>query len=717
MRTGRFSLIAFLMGALLLLAEPMAGKVVLPRFGGAPATWSALVTFFQITLVMGTLSAYALGRSRHAHRASTTTLGLLGLGVLSLLANWLIMGSPWSTPDWGSSLSAGPEWRVFASLASMIGPPILALAASAPLIQSSFTFANPNRSPYRLYAFSNLGALAGLVAFPLVIEPAAPMRVVEMGWALAFVGSVALWGSSWPGFQHRRLPTTPQRPRPGQRSSLPNWSPSELNWKRVVLALSLAFLPCILMLVTTQILSERLASVPLVWVLPLGLYLSSMALAFSGSRWAQPQVWVPGGLVGTALVMWYLLIDKGSAGMVIGTAAFSVMLLGACTLCHTNLAILRPPPRQSTLFYLIVSVGGALGGVSSTWLFPSIFPDYWELPLALCVIWFVTIVITLTLARPARRAPNRSSPILTDTLSASGLGISVVMLVLAVSSSTKGSVWTGRDFFGLVQVKQTTASAQTPASFTLIHGGTVHGMQFAAGDLRRLPTTYYSKTSGIGLAFTNRPAIHNTGLQVGVIGLGVGTLAAYSMPDDTFTFFEIDPQVIRLAAGEGGYFDFISNSSANIRIVEADGRIGLEQHPERFDLLVIDAFTGGAVPSHLLTLEAGQIYLDHLRPAGVLAFNITNRLDLARVVSGLAQAHCLPMTVVDDLGEGPGASPSRWALLSANEEWMRSISTATAGLTEPPEDRPLVWTDDSSSLVSLISNFGSKPAPNNCLAN
>lgn len=669
----------FLSALLLFQVQPMAGRVLLPWFGGSPEVWTTCVLFFQAVLLGG--YGFAHGLMRLGPRAQAWAhAALLGAAAAALAA---------TTSAWGSPLGPSAAWRpagdagalqVLGLLTAMVGLPYLALSTTGPLLQAWAARLFPGRPVYRLYALSNAGSLLGLLAYPFAVEPALSLREQGRLWALGFAAFAALGAAV--GSRAARAPLAP-----AQVEEAAGPGPT---WGQVGGWVALAAVPSMLLLSLTSELTQDVAPVPFLWVVPLALYLTSFIVAFESDRWATRGRVVPAFVI--LSVLWPALATRvGAAGQGLLALAY---LFAACTALHGELARARPAARHLTGFYLAVSAGGALGSLLVGVLAPRLFTQRVELPLGMALAWAAVGVAM-------RGAPARAKVGL-------GLGALATLGLLAAQAEARGrdTLFSGRDFFGVVRVVHNGEAEPEHRTYALAHGPTLHGVQMAAGPLRGVPTTYYGPQSGVGLVLAHAPRP----LRVGVIGLGVGTVAAYGRPGDTFRFYEISPVVRRLALGEGGLFSYLADSQAKVELVAGDARLSLEREPEaRFDVLVLDAYSGDAVPAHLLTREAMALYVSRLRgPDSVIAVHVTNRhLDLKGVVWRAARALQLQVALVRAPGNPgeEGAAPltfdSVWMLLSRTRAALDApaVAQATDRATAPYEAR--LWTDDYSAAFEL----------------
>jgi spermidine synthase len=460
----------------------------------------------------------------------------------------------------------------------------------------------------------------------------------------------------------------------------------------------------LLLAVTNQI-TQEVAPIPFLWVLPLTIYLLSFILTFSGERWYARPLFSVLLLVSGIGFIWMILNPIADFRWQIGFYAF--WLFVTVMVCHGELYRLRPDPAHLTRFYLLVSVGGALGGVVVNLIAPLIFQSYWELHIFYALV-FVLLAL-LTFMKPTRELPARWR-FVHDVI----IGATALALVIFTGYYMKGvfsdALMVERNFYGVIRVKENNGDKPGEQAYIMAHGATVHGFQFSAGDQRSWPTAYYTELGGAGLAILNHPK-YGKGMRVGVLGLGIGTLAAYGQPGDDYRLYEINPVVVDLAEGQGGYFSYLKDSQAVVHTVLGDARISLERElnqsgSNQFDILVLDTFSSDSIPVHLVTREAFDIYLQHLAPDGILAAHITNQhLDLRPVFYQLAQAYGLKMVVIHNTTEGDGCTyPSTWVLLARSSASLDIPQIATRA-SDPGEYNHWslrLWTDDYSNLFQIL---------------
>ncbi len=673
-----FVLSIFLSAFLLFQIQPMIGKFILPWFGGTPAVWSTAMLFFQVLLTGGYAYAYWLVKRP---KQGWIHIALLGVTIALLAALGLVWPSP-ITPSADTRLVAAnfPILDIFLILAISVGLPYFVLASNGPLMQAWFSRLFPEQSYAKLYALSNVGSLFGLLAYPVLVEPS--LTLLQQGWAWA--GGFALFALVAGILSYRAR---------SEGGALAQVSSSEKpSGSLRVLWIILSGTASLFLLSVTNQISQEVAVIPFLWIVPLAVYLLSFIFAFSDSRWYDRRVYTL-LFSATSIAMLWAMTQTGSLNVILQIAIYNLLLFLACMICHGELYRLRPHADHLTSFYLMVSLGGAAGGIFVNLIAPFIFTGYWEFYLG----WVTTMSILVIMLFPRLLAK----------VNLQAFSLVVIFLVcvvlLAVNfNNLENALFVERNFYGVIRVRDTDGKAHT-----MIHGVTVHGIQFL--DERALSTTYYVEDSGVGLLLLNHPK-RGENMRVGVLGLGAGTLATYAQPGDVYRYYEINPVVVQLAEGEGGYFTFLKDSKAETSVVTGDARISLEQElaqgqPQNFDVLVLDTFSSDSIPVHLVTKEAFALYLGHLAKDGVIAAHISNRhLDLQPVLWQLAQEFGLEMIQVNRLASaGDNGFPSEWILLARDPALLeipaiQSRAESFAGYTTSIR----LWTDDYSNLFQIL---------------
>jgi SAM-dependent methyltransferase len=664
-----YAVTIFVSAFLLFLVQPIVAKQILPWFGGSAAVWTTCVFFFQFLLLAGYAYAHAIVRWLPARPQLALHLALLALSLagLPILAD----------AGWKPSGHEDPGLRILGLLVATVGLPYFLLSTTSPLVQA--WYARRFDSPYRLFALSNLASLAALLCYPIVVEPFVPTRLQAVAWSWGYAAFAVLCGGTAvyslrklaaAGAAPLRLEPGPA-PRPGVR----------LQW---VLLPALASL---LLLAVTNHLSQNVASIPFLWVLPLSLYLLTFILCFDGRGWYRRAVFLPLAGIAVAAMAWVLTDPNLILDLKLSIPLFAGGLFVLCMLCHGELVLMKPEPARLTEFYMLIALGGALGSMLVSIIAPHVLPGDFEVALGLMA---AAILLAWKVA-PAGR------PALVGGLAAALLTFYGV--VTYVTNTVADTRVLKRNFYSSLRTRDEVREEGTVRK--LIHGTINHGEQFVDADKRRQPIAYFGPKSGIVLALE---ALRHPDMRVGIVGLGAGTMAAYGRPGDVYKFYEINPQVIELAQTE---FSYLRDSEAKIELVLGDGRLALEsQPPQKFDLLAADAFSSDSVPMHLITREALELYMRNVRPGGVVVFNVTNRyLDLAPVVKRLADSLGLHARLVshspDDV-EYALYSVTDFALVTADSTLFERPELA--GIAAPIEvpSKVSVWTDDFNNLLQAL---------------
>jgi spermidine synthase len=726
---------------LLFLVQPMVARMALPRLGGAPSVWNSAMLVYQALLLAG--YAYAHRLSHEAPRRQA----VVHLAVLLLAALWLPLGlADFNAPTNGSPIFWVP-WLLIAS----IGPLFFAVAAQAPLMQRWYALTGNSGNPYALYAASNIGSFAGLIAYPLLVEPFMPMLSQNWLWtgiyvllvvAVAFTARL-LWisnaGSSADGIGEAVDATAVEH----------------ISWKRRLYWIVLAAVPSGLMLSTTTHLTTDLMAMPLLWVIPLGLYLLSFSVAFADNQ--RPAYWIgklaPLILLATgALIFW--IWGKAAIN---GLAASLILLFVVAVALHNEMFRTRPDPSQLTGFYLMMSLGGVIGGFFCAILAPLVFDWTWEHP--------VLILLAAMLLPQARLFSLGEEEIfgergmrwlmLTFGVLALAIGIytgiktgldlnlsKIILLAIIVGIAV---IATGQRLAfalamagllmangGWENVEQSLAHVRQRSYFGtytvnttedgsvrwLSHGTTMHGMQFLDDPTR--PVSYYPDTSGVGIAMTRAAALYGPDASIGVVGLGTGTLACYRKPGQRWQFFEIDPLMVKIAR-DAKTFSFLDRCAPAVPITLGDARLTLQDVPKgKFDILALDAFSSDAIPLHLLTREAFATYRRALKPDGLLLVHISNRyIDLNPVIAAEARnngwAAALRHDSPTESQKSLGSRPSVWIALSPDGAKLAELTGPVAAAKKRGNDdgpgwiqldssRGITpWTDDYASVLPHLS--------------
>ena len=732
---------------LLFMVQPMVARMALPLLGGAPNVWNSAMLVYQALLLAG--YAYAHGLSRLGLRRQIKVhLALLALAGLTLPIALARLAPP----------AAG--WEVLwvpALLVATVGPVFLVVSAQAPLMQRWYAADPRSGAPWALYAASNLGSFAGLIAYPLLVEPLLSIHAQSLAWSLGYGLLVVLVAASartrWNADELQ-----PARTMVPESGSAAAEAEAPVTRGQILLWLALSAVPSGLLLSTTTHLTTDIVAMPLLWVIPLGLYLLSFAVAFAdGRRVANAVI-----LIAPPVVLFagsYAMSSVSSGTMTVAVGAL-ILLFVVSTALHARLYDSRPAAGKLTLFYLVMSAGGALGGAFTALAAPMLFDWVWEHP-----ILILAAALLLPLSRrldwPAVGGVDRGLSHIAVAVLLVGAVLAAVQLRVLVSDGAEGlfsafvlTLLTGigvllapwrwafalvlmlgmlalggittfgaslhdqrlRSYFGIYTVYDD-PHEQTRL---LTHGTTLHGKQSLEPGRSHEPTTYYGDTSGVGLALEAAPALYGPAARVGLVGLGAGTLACRHKAGQTWTFFEIDPVILRYSRPKSGEpaFTFLRDCAPDARLELGDARIELAKGPaRRFDVLVVDAFSSDAIPLHLLTDEAFAVYERALAPNGLLVVHISNRyIELEPILSAIAEKRGLSARIRDDYPSGGLTVASSWVALSRDEERLARLQAQDPGLEWKrlmPARRGAdsAWTDDHASILPYIrwQNILGKP--------
>ena len=672
-----YAITIFLSAFLLFQVQPMLGKMILPWFGGAASVWTACMLFFQSLLLLGYLYTHWVMRLLSPPRQS-----FLHISLLLLCLFFLPISPSESLKPQGSE---DPTWLILYLLGVTIGLPYMVLSTTGPLVQAWFAKERSDVVPYRLFALSNLGSMLALLAYPLVIESALPTRMQSWTWSAFFVvfvlccvylsrRSLALGDAS---------PTTP-----GMAKDNAEVSASAPTLGQQLIWVALAACPSMLMVADTSFMTENIAPIPLMWVLPLALYLLSFIICFEMASWYKRVVWLPLLVLSLALLAYLPNLRMGEWPVALSVGLNLLSFFVVCMVCHGELALQKPNPRHLTSYYLMLSVGGFLGGFFVGVIAPYFFNSNYEYSVGL--VLSATVVLAALLGTSLGMTPNWRT-----SVGVLGGAMSMALVWASVSyhqAKSEGVTWKARNFYGSLKMYEYGGYRR------MLHGQIIHGQQYVSDDLRRRPTTYFTPASGVGLAMLAKG--EKAPLHVGVLGLGVGTLVAYGRAGDVYRLYEIDPLVIELAQEK---FTYLSDTEAKLEIVLGDGRLQLEREPsQQFDVLVMDAFSGDSVPVHLLTLEAFAIYFKHLKTDGVLAMNVTNAfLDLVPVLKRAADHHGKNIRLLEHPGDQDLAFASRWVVITDSQDFFDQTSLQSMREVVAPPDFA-AWRDDYSSLLAVL---------------
>jgi hypothetical protein len=756
-KSGRapFALAIFVSAFLLFQVQLLLGKEVLPLFGGASAVWTVCVFVFQLLFLAGYGYSHGLATWLPLRKQVILHGSLLGVSAIFIAVQAYIRSAPiGSAANWQPQPGADPAWAITEFLMSAIGLPFFLLSATSPLMQHWFAQAGPRRLPYRLYALSNAGSLLGLLSYPSLVEPYIALGAQRWAWVAGYGLFLVCYYFSARNVLRSAAPIALKQdaiPDSRSRGTPVDW-PLRLQW------VGLAACASVLLLATTNLVCEDIAVSPFLLVLQLSLYLLSFIICFESDRWYRREIFYPAFVVAVAFVI-VISLPNATYSFLVQLAAYSAVLFAGCMVCHREAARTRPRSESLTAFYLSIAIGGTLGGIAVSLLAPRIFSNYWEYPLGvwgcIAVIWSVSVrersswwyrgraslalllfagtallapaVLTplwkdvVRLPRPIglyaaailigaaiflyaleRRAPQTASaPMLIRNAARVVLALLTAGLLIPQKAALYHVIASSRNFYGVLSVIDVDDNY-----LALRYGSTVHGFQYRDPQRARLATGYYGPASGANIVIRNWP---QHPMRVGLVGMGVGTLAALAQSGDVFRFYEINPDVYKLSTGQQPSFTYLRDSPGRIEVALGDARLTLEGEASRgdfqkFDVLVLDAFSSDAIPMHLLTHEAFQVYARHLRgPASVIAVHISNQtLDLRPVLAGISRDFGFHALRVEPLLPTGPFSQSDWILLSRDSAALSGAELLAHSEAFPAKTRPISWTDDYCDLLRVM---------------
>lgn len=702
-----YAITVFIASYLLFQVQPLIAKYILPWFGGGPGVWTTCMLFFQVVLLGGYAYAHWVSQFLKPRVQVVVHCALVAIS-LALLP--ITPANSWKPIDAGN-----PTLRILELLAASLGLPYLLLSSTGPLMQSWFSRTHPGTSPYRLYALSNIASFLALISYPFFVESHFTRKVQALVWGWGLGGfavacaicMVRVWRVGDKTIADGALNEAGgSRNQAGNQNitgkDAPNTSPQmadRLLW---------LFLPAcasVLLLAVTNKICQDVAVIPFLWILPLALYLLSFVFCFDAVRWYRRFPFMVALVAAMAGICW-VQFQGNDISLFLVLSIYCCGLFVCCMVCHGELYALRPDSIHLTSFYLMIATGGALGGVFVAVVAPLIFKGYYELHwgLLFCAVLFaVTTVHTRAkVPAPENQLPySRFRPWVENTVVALGLISLAIVLWRQANEQNMDKVFSARNFYGVLTISERARHVPAVHNVELYHGRTRHGMQFLNPKAAPMPTLYYGEPSGAGLAMFALPAGHR---RVGLVGLGVGTLATYSRPGDYFHYYEINPQVVELANSK---FTYLSNATGTVEVSLGDARLSLEREPtQHYDMIVLDAFNSDAIPVHLLTKEAFEVYQRHLKMNGIIAIHASNNyLDLEPVLLNVAREFKFGLAVIESTPpkEKWWLSLSSWILLSSSTDFISSPLVQSAA--RPPKldwDRVPLWTDDFSSLYQIL---------------
>ena len=674
---------SILIGAFLVFqVQPVISKIILPWFGGTPAVWTTCMLFFQVLLFCGYLYAHLSVKYLNPTLQGVVH-ALLVIAAVSLLP--IMPADSWKPAD-----SAYPTARILALLLVNVGLPYFLLSSTAPLIQSWFGQTFKGKSPYRLYALSNAGSLAALLSYPIFFEPSMGVQSQSGLWTIGFCVFALFCGLTALFLRSQQLV---EEKSPQEVSSTKAPTANEyLAW------LLLPAFASVMLLATTNQICQDVAVIPFLWIAPLSLYLVTFIICFDSPKWFSARWYSVGAIASVLFIAGTKLFDFTNLNIIVEVGMYLSAMFCICMLCHGEMVRRKPSPKYLTSFFLMTSAGGAFGGILVAIACPIAFNSFFEMNIGIVLGYVLAVAMLLAATWKTWFSANRM-------LKPVGIVLSFIGLLLVARSqfnnSKPGVYVSERNFYGVLSVSEFGKTGQEDHARLLNYGRISHGYQFMSDEKRTMPTSYFTPESGVGITLSSLPKDKPN--RVGVIGLGIGTLAAYGRENDYYRFYEINPHVCEFA---DDHFTYMQDCKAEVDVILGDARLSMEQEPpQQFDVLVLDAFSGDAIPGHLLTAEAIKVYKKHLKPDGVLAMHISNRhIDLVPVVRGLAKNENL---IAVEITHKPDANDSvamesLWYLLTDNQEFAELDAIKNAASVQSNSVKPVLWTDGYSNLISLL---------------
>jgi len=671
--------VVFIGAYLLFQIQPICAKIILPHYGGVAGVWSASLLFFQGFLFLGYYYAHAIVLRLRIRRQVFLHLVLLGIAALYLPSAEALMKPP---------MFKNPAASILTSFVCAIGIPCLLLSSTAPLLQYWF-FVKLKISAYRLYSVSNMGAMVGMLSYPVIIEPFMGLKKQVFLWSLAFIAYLLLFGLC-------ALSLCGEK----QVNICRGNGIKVFFGRRCVSWFLLSACGVIILLSGTSWISRDIAPIPLFWLMPLSLYLLSFIVSFAEKNYYERRIWIPLFLVSMIVLSIFTgNYDKGVPDKVHEILIYSAAMFFSFMVCHGELEKMKPLAHRLTSFYLAIALGGGTGGVFVNFVAPRIFTDgYWEFYLA----FFVVYIISAVVFSDKNNKKNMAWPKILWILS---LPFFLFFTGKQVAKNRHNLIASSRNFYGVLRVREENEKSPNRV-YSFYNGSIMHGMQFKIKSKEMLPTAYFGPESGLGIVF--RYLCEKGSVKSGIVGFGAGTAAVYAGKNDKIIFYEINPEAVKVG---NKYFNFYGKCPADKKIIVGDGRISLESQlknggPEKFDLLAIDAFNGDAIPVHLLTKEAFELYFSHIKTNGFLLFNISNKyVNLVPLIKTFSKIHHVDTFFAEEYFNADlGTEYSLWAIMTRNKEFIKLIYSRHKEWWWWPdcEFRKIFWSDDKNNLLNVL---------------
>lgn len=676
----QFGLGIFLSAFLLFFIQPMLAKSLLPGFGGSGFIWVVSMVFFQVALLIGYFYAYCLTQFFSKKWQIIIHLILLILSFYFL---------PLDLTTLMATEGGWPPLEVTKGLVICSLFPFCIISASSPLLQYWYCMLQKTTFPYFFYSISNFGSLLGLIGYPLAIEPFMGLRFQSQLWSILYIAYGLICLLCLIELMPNRI------------INKDSTETSRVSFKPILTWLGLTFLSSALLVSSTRYLTQNVVNLPLVWVLPLALYLISYIITFSKPKGYERSLWIVLFFILSMLCAYMTFNFKLNEYE--GIFSLLSLLYAGCMICHGELVRNKPSPLHLNLFYLIIALGGALGGIFANVVSFLPFTRWWDFYCPILILSLLSVYISYHKFKKSKETYN----VILLVGSVIGFFAWAFSSQFDDISMHQKLVFERRTLYGYMRIFDFAYPDPKDSRRFFLHGTVLHGIQFLEPDKKKWPTAYYGEHSGVGMAISYLHHTLKRPLRVAVIGLGTGAITAMLLPDDAVTYYEIDPEVKKIAYD---YFSYLSSSSAKVNIILGDGRIELEKEQKKnaslnYDLIVIDAFSGDVIPSHLVTKESMQLYQKLIDKEGIVAFHVSNTyINLMPITKGLATAFSFHYDwVYSPTDEKKGVLSSHWALLSRDPRFSLWLKTQT-GMTLVPthESKTILWTDDSNSILPLL---------------
>ncbi|MDO6426682.1 fused MFS/spermidine synthase [Thalassotalea sp. 1_MG-2023] len=684
--------VVFIGAFLLFQVQPLIAKLILPYFGGGAAVWTACMLFFQAFLLAGYGYSHILSRIRSIKLQVILHISLLVISVFTLPIGLSEHVLP-------KVFVESPLLNILYQLMLSVGLPYFILSSTGPLVQNWYASNHQGKAPYFLYSWSNVASLIALLSFPFVFEPILAASTQLILWSVLYgvyvLAFIVIAITTYRGQLLQPIETTQSITGVNIDTGVAKIDrhTHDFNLTNAISWVALSSLGVIFLVATTNAITQNVAPIPFLWILPLCLYLLSFIICFHSDRWYIRWYWLILLILGSIIAIFLYFIGS-QFDLITQVILYSFVLLAACMVCHGELAKTKPAPRYLTHFYLLIALGGFLGSLFVAFIATNVFQQFLEFPLA-----FISLLLLLSVVYWREKLSIKY--VLAMSVS---VVVCVSLFTVLLSRYQQNDIFQQRNFYGILTVKDVDVAGKTERR--LVDGTTSHGTQYLDESLQQIPLSYYRKGTGGAIAIELMQQTKQTGINVGFVGLGAGALAAYGEKEDSFSFFELNPAVIN-AAQE--YFTFLSNSNANIKVIEGDARISIAKDVQPlankpFDVLILDAFSGDSIPQHLLTVEAFSMYQQVVSKQGIIAVHISNsHLNLLPLMKGIADHTQMALVYFHTAGKRAESHDTDWVWLTHNNNLIDNpVVKLQSTRVKLSSSEQIVWTDDHSHLMSLL---------------